>query len=404
MSTINVEADHDAVAVQAAPMPRPDPEHRSMTGLKDGVLNVYTCVMNPCSRRPIRAFSVSTVKPEAQYDQSVTITFTYPRKRKSLAMGFYPTNGQYATVEVDGTVVYDSRADIPCDMDLFNSSRARFDSTFNEPTTTNEPEDKDTTPMVMTKTEIATQDEPIEGEVVEPLGKRAAKALDTKIRAASERISRAIDKVQTDYLALAELIDEARRGQIYQALEYSSWTAWVKDAVQIIVTDKVERKELVALMSDKGMSTRAIAGTLNVSKSQVARDAAAAAPNGAPEDELAKARKSKGLDGKNYPASRIPPKKKPVKVPEHLEPEPLDVDEVPPTPADDPLEPKAPSNAQDWRDEVYKLQLCVSSFRDIIYEDERFDRSHISGLKITQEFRTCLNELDELLDVIDGDD
>jgi hypothetical protein len=387
MSTVDIEADHDAAAAKADPMPRPEPEHRSMTGLKDGVLNVYTCVMSPHHARPIRAFSVSSVKPEAQYDQSVTITWTAPRKRKSLAMGFYPTNGQYATVEVGGNVVYDSRADIPCDMNLFNSSRARFDSTFNEPTTNPERD-----PTTMTTTDVATQDEPIEGEVVEPLTKKAAEALDKKIRAASDRFVTHREK-------LIELLDEAARGEIHEALGYSSWTAWVKDAVQIQVVDADERRALVALMSGKGMSQRVIAGTLNVSKKTVQND----------QQHLDKGIQVNGADGKTY--SRIPPKKKATPKPEPVEQEPQDAEEVdlpdeevPPPVEKIIVEPKAPSNAHEFRDEVYKLQLCVSSFREIIYEDERCDRGQIAGLRITEEFRACLNELDELLDFIDGDD
>jgi hypothetical protein len=261
-------------------------------------------------------------------------------------------------------------------------------------TNTNSEQDTPT----MTTTELATQ-EPIEGELVEPLNKTQAKALDKKIRAASDRFVTNRDK-------LIELLDEAERGEIHVALGFPSWTAYVKDAVQIQVTDADERKALVALMSGKGMSQRAIAGTLkNVSKSQVGRDVAAA-PAGAPEDELAKDRKSKGLDGKDY--SRIPPKKKatkPVEQEPAIDAEEVDLpDEVPPTPVDDPIEPKTPSNAQDFRDEVYRLQHCVESFKEIVFEDERFDRGHISGLRITDEFRTCINELDELLDVIDGED
>jgi hypothetical protein len=387
VSTVDIEADHDAAAAEAAPMPRPEPEHRSMTGLKDGVLNVYTCVMSPHHARPIRAFSVSSVKPEAQYDQSVTITWTAPRKRKSLAMGFYPTNGQYATVEVGGNVVYDTRADIPCNMELFNSSRARFDSTFNEPIT-NQTE-KDTT--TMTTTELATQ-ETIEGEIVEPLTKKAAEALDKKIRAASDRFVTHREK-------LIELLDEAARGEIHEALGYSSWTAWVKDAVQIQVVDAEERKALVALMSGKGMSQRVIAGTLNVSKKTVQND----------QQHLDKSIQVNGADGKTY--SRIPPKKKATPKPEPVEQEPQDAEEVDlpdeevPPPAEKIIvEPKIPSNAQDFRDEVYKLQHCVSSFREIIYEDDRFDREQISGLRIADDFRTAIRDLDELLDEIDGDD
>jgi hypothetical protein len=99
----------------------------------------------------------------------------------------------------------------------------------------------------------------------EPLTKAKAKALDKKIRAAS-------DKVSTSTENLLDLLEEAAAGNIHEALELPSWTAWFADAVQISISDKHERKELVKLMSGKGMSQRAIAGTLGVSQKTVDRD------------------------------------------------------------------------------------------------------------------------------------
>jgi hypothetical protein len=324
--SVDVEPEHHARAAAAAPMPRPEPEWRSMVKPKNAVLQIYSCTMWAHEVIPIRQFSVGDVEPYAQYERAVLIDFTEPRKRNGARYAVVPTNFKYVTIEVAAKVVYDSRADIPVDMDWFNAERTAYDARCAEveahrakalATITQ----KDTTEMVMTKTDLATQDEPIEGEVVEPLTEKAAKALDKKIRATS-------DKVTTNVNLLIELLDQAERGQIHEALAYPSWTAWVKDAVQISIPDPEERKALVSLMSGKGMSTRAIAGSLRISKSQAARDAAA--PSGAPEDELARARASKGLDGKNY--SRIPPKKKAKPV--EPEPEPLEVEEV-----DDPLEP-----------------------------------------------------------------
>ena len=61
-------------------------------------------------------------------------------------------------------------------------------------------------------------------------------------------------------------------GQIHKALEYQSWTAYIKDTVQIHVNDRAERKSLVTLMSGKGMPTRAIAAVLGKSQSTTYRD------------------------------------------------------------------------------------------------------------------------------------
>jgi hypothetical protein len=107
----------------------------------------------------------------------------------------------------------------------------------------------------------------IEPDFVEPhkLTKREAKALDKKVRNAS-------DKLSTSTENLLELLEQAAAGQIHEALELPSWTAWFKDAVQVQVSDRFERKELVKLMSGKGMSQRAIAGSLGVSQKTVDRD------------------------------------------------------------------------------------------------------------------------------------
>jgi|SRR5882757_8452923 len=90
----------------------------------------------------------------------------------------------------------------------------------------------------------ATEPEPVvDGEVIEPLTKPQARALDKRIRAAS-------DKVGTNVNTLLNLLDEAAHGQIHRALGVTSWTAWFRDAVQL------ERKSLMSLMSGRGMSRK----------------------------------------------------------------------------------------------------------------------------------------------------
>lgn len=115
----------------------------------------------------------------------------------------------------------------------------------------------------MTTTELATV-EP-ETEAPQLLNKREAKALDKKIRTAS-------DKLSTTSETLLDLLEQAAAGQIHEALELPSWTAWFKDAVQINVSNVEHRKELAKLMAGKGMSQRAIAGSLGVSQMTVSRD------------------------------------------------------------------------------------------------------------------------------------
>lgn len=148
-------------------------------------------------------------------------------------------------------------------------------------------------------TELATIDE-VDGELVEyeALTKRQAQALDKKVRAASDKVANDQDKLVTDANALLDLIDEAARGQIHVALELPSWTAWLKDAVQINPSDRLERKELVKLMSGQGLSQRAIGAILNVSQKTVDRDL---------EGESVDSTETEGLDGKTYPSTKAKP-------------------------------------------------------------------------------------------------
>jgi transposase len=107
--------------------------------------------------------------------------------------------------------------------------------------------------------------EEAEVEVIEPMTKTKAKALDKKVRTATEKIT-----TQRD--ALFDLLEEAAAGQIHVALGYASWPAWLADAVNYTPVDMTERQELVKAFSAKGASQRAIAGMFNVSQKTIDRD------------------------------------------------------------------------------------------------------------------------------------
>jgi hypothetical protein len=128
-----------------------------------------------------------------------------------------------------------------------------------------------------------------ETEAPEPLSEKEAKALDKKIRAAS-------DKLSTQTENLLDLLEQAASGSIHEALGMSSWTAWFKDAVQINVSDRFERKELAKMMSGKGMSQRAIAGSLGVSQKTIDRDLEG--------EEVEEGETVTGLDGAERPKSK----------------------------------------------------------------------------------------------------
>ena len=73
----------------------------------------------------------------------------------------------------------------------------------------------------------------------------------------------------TNANTLLQLLAEAECGRIHLALGYRSWTAYVKDRAQITVTDKLERKALVSLMSGKGISQRSTAAVVAVDQKNV---------------------------------------------------------------------------------------------------------------------------------------
>jgi hypothetical protein len=76
----------------------------------------------------VAEYKVGAVKPHAQYDKSVMISYRKPGERKwGYVTVFGDDNLAYVTVQKpDGTVVYDSRTAVPCDMDKWNEVKARF--------------------------------------------------------------------------------------------------------------------------------------------------------------------------------------------------------------------------------------------------------------------------------------
>lgn len=123
----------------------------------------------------------------------------------------------------------------------------------------------------MTTTEIATLDD-LEVPESQQLSKRDAKALDKKVRTTSDKVSKGFATLDETIETLGNLIQEAIDGEIHKGLGLKSWTVWVKDAVQVTVPDRFQRKELVRELSKNGMSQRAIASVFNVSQKTVDRD------------------------------------------------------------------------------------------------------------------------------------
>jgi hypothetical protein len=75
--------------------------------------------------REVRMFRIGEPVRYAQYDRSVSIDYVLPRKRNWGSIRAVPNNLVYYTIEAAG-FTYDSRSDVPCDMDAFHASRERF--------------------------------------------------------------------------------------------------------------------------------------------------------------------------------------------------------------------------------------------------------------------------------------
>jgi hypothetical protein len=127
---------------------------------------------------------------------------------------------------------------------------------------------------------------------------------ETKAKQLDGRIQRMVDATVTHMDKLLALLEEAATGQIWGALGFPSWPAYVKNRVQgkISPTDREERKALVELMSGRGMSQRAIAGAVGVSQKTVDRDLATESNDSVDAEVIS-------LDGKRRPKH---PKPKPT--------------------------------------------------------------------------------------------
>lgn len=146
-----------------------------------------------------------------------------------------------------------------------------------------------------------------------PLADADAKRLDDRIRRMATATGEHAAK-------LADLIAEAKRGQVHRALGFTSWPAYLADRLAPLsaaLTGDV-RREVVALMAGQGMSQRAIAAVTGASQSTVSRHLSgdssespddADAGDGVPEPSPATVT---GLDGKTYAKRRADPAVQPL--------------------------------------------------------------------------------------------
>jgi hypothetical protein len=206
----------------------------------------------------------------------------------------------------------------------------------------------------MTIAEIDTDDV----EVIEPLSKTKAKALDKKVRSARNKVVGDGEKLYTDLEALYELVVQAATGQIHKALGVT-WAAWFKDAAQIPNLERAEKKEISVMLAGKTLSLRMIAGVVNVDKHTVSNylDEAEAAGEFTPPDTVT------GLDNKTY--TRNTNDDEPIdaeyeELENDVEEEVTEEAPTPPTPAVELV--------SDFDNEVANLCNAVSALVDIIEE------------------------------------
>jgi hypothetical protein len=141
-------------------------------------------------------------------------------------------------------------------------------------------------------------------EVIAPLDRDAAARLDKRIRLMAATARENLAKI-------AMLVDEAKAGQIHEALGFPSWTAYLADALggQLELSTDT-RRAVVELMAGEGMSQRAIATAVGVSQKTVDRDLDKVSHGDSPEPAPVT-----GLDGKTYtrPATPAPARRNPLK-------------------------------------------------------------------------------------------
>ena len=92
-------------------------------------------------------------------------------------------------------------------------------------------------------------------------------------RQATDRIRLALDRVSTAWADLAERVEDAHRRRADLALGYASWNEYAAAELQPPHSLATEvRRELVGLLSARGMSTRAIAPVAGVTHKTVILD------------------------------------------------------------------------------------------------------------------------------------
>lgn len=127
-----------------------------------------------------------------------------------------------------------------------------------------------------------------------PLDEAGARRLTDHIRAAARDIADQLIRLQS-------LVEAARDGDAWEVLGFPSWPAYVLDVLEPIRLPKPQRREVVGWLTGMGLSSRAIAGIVDVDQKTVVNDRkllhASATPAG---EETSSPASVTGLDGRTY--------------------------------------------------------------------------------------------------------
>ena len=91
----------------------------------------YATIVSHCAvfgerRTEVRKFTIDEPTPCGQYPVSVTVSYVEQNKRKPWLLQVVPDNLLYVTIERgSGAVIYDSRNDVPCDMEQWKATNEK---------------------------------------------------------------------------------------------------------------------------------------------------------------------------------------------------------------------------------------------------------------------------------------
>ncbi len=158
---------------------------------------------------------------------------------------------------------------------------------------------------------------------VEPLTEAEARSLTGQIRSLAEAIADRVD-------LLVDKIQQARDGQAHIALNYKSWPDYIQTEFAGVLPrlEREPRRELVAALTETGLSSRAIAPIAKVSDRQVRADVASGGKRlptsmvDATEQARAEQKVTTiptnnviGIDGRNYPRPEPRKERRPSRSP-----------------------------------------------------------------------------------------